>query len=163
MLTKEELAFVTGRKVDEISDEEMADREQQAKTKAEEKPVKVRPEPVSTGSYYQPELSVAQKPTQADNIIEIKNQNIKVSIIYTHDVTKNDGSTKQVTFSVTINAYSVETSSDGISMLIEGNIDIKPPTLIPMIIEVNSEKYNVVYAGAKHTLGKFINISFVRY
>lgn len=93
-----------------------------------------------------------------DNTIVIDNANRKVEVIFT-----GNSSNKQVTFSVTINNAAVDITDDGVSILMRNDLEIKPPTLVPMTIIVdNGTKYSVVYAGGKHRLGNFTNISFAR-
>lgn len=95
-------------------------------------------------------------------VIIIKDQKKLVRIKYTH--TTPDG--KSITFSVRVPAASVEVQSDGVSILISKDIEIRPPSLTPCTLEVGTQEqpikeYNVIFAGATHTIGKYINIPFI--
>lgn len=105
-----------------------------------------------------------KSPTQREDgeVIIIKDQKKLVRIKYTH--TTPDG--KSITFSVRVPAASVEVQSDGVSILISKDIEIRPPSLTPCTLEVGTQEqpikeYNVIFAGATHTIGKYINIPFI--
>lgn len=95
-------------------------------------------------------------------VIVIKDQKKRVRIKYSH--TTAEGRTN--TFSVGVPAASVEVQRDGVSILISKDIEIRPPALIPCVLEVGTQEqplteYNVIFAGATHTIGKYINIPFI--
>ena len=66
-----------------------------------------------------------------------------------------------LTFSIGIPAASVEVQKDGGSILISKDIEIRPPTLTPCILKTSGKEYSVIFAGATHTIGKYINIPFI--
>lgn len=111
------------------------------------------------------EQPVAYKPAakrEDGEVIIIKDQKKLVRIKYTHATP--DG--KTITFSVRVPAASVEVQSDGVSILISKDIEIRPPSLTPCTLEVGTQEqpikeYNVIFAGATHTIGKYINIPFI--
>ena len=113
----------------------------------------------------EPAPPVAYKPApkrEDGEVIIIKDQKKLVRIKYTH--TTPDG--KSITFSVRVPAASVEVQSDGVSILISKDIEIRPPSLTPCTLEVGTQEqpikeYNVIFAGATHTIGKYINIPFI--
>lgn len=129
------------------------------------------PEPTSTVKpfYDAPtqEISISQvflEPveTPEGEVIIIKDQKKRVRIKYSH--TTPEG--KTIVFSVGIPAASVEVQQDGVSILISKDIEIRPPALIPCTLEVGNEnhpirEYQVIFAGATHTIGKYINIPFI--
>lgn len=95
-------------------------------------------------------------------VIVIKDQKKRVRIKYSHTTPED----KTITFSVGIPAASVEVQQDGVSILISKDIEIRPPALIPCTLEVGNEnhpikEYQVIFAGATHTIGKYINIPFI--
>lgn len=100
--------------------------------------------------------------TPDGEVIIIKDQKKRVRIKYSH--TTPEGKTN--TFSVGVPAASVEVQKDGVSILISKDIEIRPPALIPCILEVGTreqplKEYSVIFAGATHTIGKYINIPFI--
>lgn len=122
--------------------------------------------PDETGGYIpvQPKQKVIYTPEKKDdNTIVVNNANKKVEVRFETSAPKPDGSSKPVVFSVTVNNAAVDITEDGISILMKNDLEIKPPTLIPMTIIMDSGiQYSVVYAGGKHRLGNFTNISFAR-
>lgn len=94
-------------------------------------------------------------PVIPSNAIVIDDQKIPVEIIYAPQ-----GSTGA--FTVGIIAKSAEVNEDGISILIDNKVTIKPPALVPLKIVVNNTPYTVVFAGGMHSFGPLKNISFVR-
>lgn len=95
-------------------------------------------------------------------VIVIKDQKKRVRIKYMHITPEG----KEIVFSVGVPAASVEVQKDGVSILISKDIEIRPPALIPCILEVGTQEqplkeYNVIFAGATHTIGKYINIPFI--
>lgn len=111
-------------------------------------------------------LRLNNKPKTTSNpegeVIVIKDQKKRVRIKYSH--TTAEGRTN--TFSVGVPAASVEVQRDGVSILISKDIEIRPPALIPCVLEVGTQEqplteYNVIFAGATHTIGKYINIPFI--
>jgi hypothetical protein len=112
------------------------------------------------------EVQVQEKPVpkykEDGEVIVIKDQKKRVRIKYSH--TTPEG--KTIAFSVGIPAASVEVQQDGVSILISKDIEIRPPALIPCTLEVGNEnhpikEYQVIFAGATHTIGKYINIPFI--
>lgn len=65
-------------------------------------------------------------------------------------------------FTVGIDALSVEVEDDGVSILMRSDIDVRPPSLATMTVEVEGVGYSVIYAGGKHRLGNYISMSFTR-
>lgn len=65
-------------------------------------------------------------------------------------------------FTVGIDALSVDVEDDGVSILMRSDIDVRPPTLVTMVIDLEGVSYNVIYTGGKHRLGNCINMSFAR-
>lgn len=99
----------------------------------------------------------ANKPREEDgDIIIIKDQKKRVEISYSHE---QNG--KTLTFSVCVPAASIEVQKDGVSILISKDIEIRPPSLIPCKLKTNNKEYSVIFAGATHTIGKYINIPFI--
>lgn len=94
-------------------------------------------------------------PVIPSNAIVIDDQKIPVEIIYAPQ-----GSTRA--FTVGIVAKSAEINEDGISILIDNTVTIKPPALVPLKIVVDNTPYTVVFAGGMHSFGSLKNISFVR-
>lgn len=110
----------------------------------------------------QPVVYKSSTQREDGEVIIIKDQKKLVRIKYTH--TTPDG--KLITFSVRVPAASVEVQSDGVSILISKDIEIRPPSLTPCTLEVGTQEqpikeYNVIFAGATHTIGKYINIPFI--
>ena len=100
------------------------------------------------------------KPSTSVNegeVIIIKDQKRRVELSYSHSTV--DG--KTLTFSIGIPAASVEVQKDGVSILISKDIEIRPPTLTPCILKTSGKEYSVIFAGATHTIGKYINIPFI--
>ena len=100
------------------------------------------------------------KPASSVNegeVIIIKDQKRRVELSYSHSTV--DG--KTLTFSIGIPAASVEVQKDGVSILISKDIEIRPPTLTPCILKTSGKEYSVIFAGATHTIGKYINIPFI--
>lgn len=109
-----------------------------------------------------PQLLPERHKTLDGEVIIIKDQKKRVRIKYSHNTPEG----KIITFSVGIPAASVEVQQDGVSILISKDIDIRPPALIPCTLEVGNEnhpikEYQVIFAGATHTIGKYINIPFI--
>lgn len=136
------------------------------------KPQEEEEAPTSTPFYEEPLQNIAEpprlnnKPKVISNpegeVIVIKDQKKRVRIKYSH--TTAEGKTN--TFSVGVPAASVEVQRDGVSILISKDIEIRPPALIPCTLEVGTQEqplteYNVIFAGATHTIGKYINIPFI--
>lgn len=92
-----------------------------------------------------------------EEVIVIKDNKKRVTISYTHD----DVSGKTLTFSVSVPAASVEIQKNGVSILISKNIEISPPTLTPCTLETEDTKFSVIFAGATHTLGNYVNMPFI--
>lgn len=128
--------------------------------------------PNVTPFYNEPLQNIAEPPRLNANpkvisnpegeVIVIKDQRKRVRIKYSH--TTAEGKTN--TFSVGVPAASVEVQKDGVSILISKDIEIRPPALIPCTLEVGTQEqplqeYNVIFAGATHTIGKYINIPFI--
>lgn len=109
-----------------------------------------------------PKIQNESVKTSDGEVIIIKDQKKRVRIKYSH--TTPEGKTN--TFSVGVPAASVEVQKDGVSILISKDIEIRPPALIPCILEVGTQEqplkeYSVIFAGATHTIGKYINIPFI--
>lgn len=109
-----------------------------------------------------PQLSPERIKTLDGEVIIIKDQKKRVRIKYSHSTPEG----KVIAFSVGIPAASVEVQQDGVSILISKDIEIRPPALIPCTLEVGNEnhpikEYQVIFAGATHTIGKYINIPFI--
>lgn len=111
-------------------------------------------------------ITTPKKPVNKYNedgeVIVIKDQKKRVRIKYSHTTPED----KTITFSVGIPAASVEVQQDGVSILISKDIEIRPPALIPCTLEIGNEnhpikEYQVIFAGATHTIGKYINIPFI--
>lgn len=92
-----------------------------------------------------------------EEVIVIKDNKKRVTLSYTHD----DVSGKTLTFSVSVPAASVEIQKNGVSILISKNIEINPPTLTPCTLETEDTKFSVIFAGATHTLGNYVNMPFI--
>lgn len=165
MLTPEELSFIEGRTAPKPiarDDEEVTLDEGD----------KVTPMPGGGFEQYRAEqpqtfnmqqVPVLQDVQYSDNTIVIDDADKQVELRFETSVPRPDGTSKSVVFSVSIGNSSIDISEDGISILTRSDIDIKPPTLVPLTIIVDSGKqYDVVYAGGKHRFGKFTNISFAR-
>lgn len=88
----------------------------------------------------------------AANTVTIENNNIPFEIAYPHD-------TKLM--SVGLRAMSVDISEDSVSILMQDNVQIKLPKLVPLHLTVNGAPYSVCWAGGSHKFGKFKHISFV--
>lgn len=146
----------------ELSEEELAWLNGETLPANEEKkPIatNVNPEVLQDIKYVSPTVRTEQ--VRDENTIVINNANKKVEVRFETSAPKPDGSSKPVVFSVTVNNAAVDATDDGISILMRNDLEIKPPTLVPMTIIVNEKaKYSVVYAGGKHRLGNFTNISF---
>lgn len=165
-LTEEELLFINNKvpkKPIERAEEEVtltdADKVQPVPGGGFE-PFK-QPEPVvQTPAFVAAPAAPVKQP---DNTIVINDANKHVELIFETSVPRPDGTPKKVVFSVSIGNSSVDITDDSISILIRSDVDIKPPTLVPMTIIVdNGEHHEVIYAGGKHKFGKFTNISFVK-
>lgn len=98
--------------------------------------------------------AVKTVPVIPDNAIVIDDQQIPVEIIY---APQGSGA-----FTIGIIAKSAEVNEDGISILIDNKVTIKPPALVPLKIVVNKAPYTAVFAGGMHSFGTLKNISFVR-
>lgn len=92
-----------------------------------------------------------------EEIIVIKDNKKRVTLSYTHE----DVSGKTLTFSVSVPAASVEIQKNGVSILISKNIEINPPTLTPCTLATEDAKFSVIFAGATHTLGNYVNMPFI--
>lgn len=92
-----------------------------------------------------------------EEVIVIKDNKKRVTLSYAHD----DVSGKTLTFSVSVPAASVEIQKNGVSILISKNIEINPPTLTPCTLETEDNKFSVIFAGATHTLGNYVNMPFI--
>lgn len=92
-----------------------------------------------------------------DEVIIIKDQKRRVEISYSHEISEG----KFKTFSVGVPAASIEVQKDGVSILISKEIEIRPPTLTPCKLKTNNKEYSVIFAGATHTIGRYINIPFI--
>lgn len=136
------------------------------------KPQEEEETPNVTPFYNDPLQNIAEPPRLNDRpkvinnpegeIIVIKDQKKRVRIKYVHATPEG----KEIVFSVGVPAASVEVQKDGVSILISKDIEIRPPALIPCILEVGTQEqplqeYNVIFAGATHTIGKYINIPFI--
>lgn len=104
----------------------------------------------------------SQKPsisyTRVDEeIIVIKDHKKRVSLSYTHEEVPG----KPLTFLVSVPAASVEVQKNGVSILISKDIIIQPPTLTPCTLETDESKFSVIFAGATHTIGNYINMPFI--
>lgn len=92
-----------------------------------------------------------------EEVIVIKDNKKRVTLSYTHE----DISGKTLTFSVSVPAASVEIQKNGVSILISKNIEINPPTLTPCTLETENAQFSVIFAGATHTLGNYVNMPFI--
>lgn len=92
-----------------------------------------------------------------EEIIVIKDHKKRVSLSYTHEEVPG----KPLTFSVSVPAASVEVQKNGVSILISKDIIIQPPTLTPCTLETDENKFSVIFAGATHTIGNYINMPFI--
>lgn len=113
----------------------------------------------------QEDITFSDRPSPiSDDTIVITDATNTVEIVFEISQPDKDGKAqKPIAFSVTIKNSSIDISEDGISILIRGDIDVRPPTLVPLYIIVNDrEKFNVMYTGGKHRFGKFTNISFAK-
>lgn len=90
--------------------------------------------------------------------IQIPNQ--RRPVIIACDVTAPNG--RVVKFSVEIRANIVERNEDGISVVMTRDVDICPPSLVPLTLRTGGHTFQVIYAGGKCKLNdRFVNISFV--
>lgn len=105
------------------------------------------------------EITTARKESinSDDEIIIIKDQKRRVELSYSHEIAEG----KFKTFSVGVPAASIEVQKDGVSILISKDIEIRPPTLTPCKLKTNNKEYTVIFAGATHTIGRYINIPFI--
>lgn len=160
--SKEELDWLEGKTVETDSNNsdgtdvltKITNEVQSAPANTDDMPRSLAISPVVT----QPAVQVVSQPAAQDNTVVINDANKKVEIILNSTINN-----KNVSFGVTVNNAAVDVTEDGISILMRNDLEIKPPTLVPMTIIVSERvKYSVVYAGGKHRLGNFTNISFAR-
>lgn len=87
--------------------------------------------------------------------IIIEDKKIPIEIVFTPQGASSS-------FVVGIVAKSAEVNEDGVSILIDDRVTIKPPALVPLKLIINNTPYTVVFAGGLHSFGSLKNISFVR-
>jgi hypothetical protein len=141
-----------------MSDEERAFLTGEINAPAVEEVESVPPPPVKPAGYVSnTNVPPPERPKEDGEIIVIKDQKKRVELSYSHDI--QDG--KKLTFAIGIPAASVEVQKDGVSILISKDIEIRPPTLTPCTLRTSGKEYSVIFAGATHTIGKYINIPFI--
>lgn len=93
--------------------------------------------------------------TLPKDAIIIEDKKIPIEIVFTPQGASSS-------FVVGIVAKSAEVNEDGVSILIDDRVTIKPPALVPLKLIINNTPYTVVFAGGLHSFGSLKNISFVR-
>lgn len=84
----------------------------------------------------------------------------KETVEITLPFTTNKGTSAN--FTVILRPIALTVTDDCITILIDSSVNIKPPTLTPLIIKKEGILYNVVYAGTMLQTPKLNLLSFLR-
>lgn len=122
----------------------------------------IAPEPSATQQAPQaevaPVVSLHPKSTSLVEALGLQESSEAVEVILNFTTDKSSAAS----FSVVLKPIAINITDDCVTLLIDSGINIKPPTLIPLIIKKSGVLYNVVYAGTVLQTPKLNVLSFLR-
>lgn len=120
------------------------------------------PEPSTTQQVLPTEVALAVNPRpKSTSLVEalgLQESSEAVEVILNFTTDKSSAAS----FSVVLKPIAINVTDDCVTLLIDSSINIKPPTLIPLIIKKSGVLYHVVYAGTVLQTPKLNVLSFLR-
>lgn len=87
-------------------------------------------------------------------------QDMHLPVVMSCQFTGRGGRSK--VFSVKIHAISVDAGDNGVSVVLNSDLEIEPPVMEPMTLKCGSKLHHVIYTGGRHKFGPFVNMYFTR-